>query len=122
MAPRAAATAATILVVAGCAPSTLQECMEAATTKPTSAGVQLAARECRERFPKQPWEEFDPSTAVPAPGETSATAATAPAAPAPQEAASWWSTVEAWFAGLTKMEKALFAAIGAAIFVAAVRR
>lgn len=93
--------------------------MDAAAEKPTEVGVRLAARECNERFPRPPWEDFSPEAAAPA-HDVASGVAHAAAAPAAQ--AEWWAPMFAWFADLTKMQKAIFVAIGAAIFAVAIRR
>lgn len=40
------------LLVAGCSPSNNEECLDAATNKPTDAGVKMARQQCFEKFEK----------------------------------------------------------------------
>lgn len=89
------------VALSACSPSNRQECMEAASAKPTNAGVQLAARECHKRFPltPDPSAQLDPSTAAPDPAEIERNLALIQqrsAAPEAKPDAAWLAFVKSW--------------------------
>lgn len=72
--------------LSGCGPTNLQECLQEATTKPTNAGVQLAAAQCRLKFPPPgsgPWDDYAPTVQSPASGSIDEFLGARPAKPAP---------------------------------------
>lgn len=73
------------LVVSGCGPRNLQDCISEAVKLPTGTGVKMARAECAKQFP-QPANVFDQFD-------------TAPAAEAQSAATpSTWTTVFNWIA------------------------
>jgi hypothetical protein len=51
----------TALLLAGCGPRNIQDCLADASKLPTNMGVQLAIGQCRLKFPPppNPFEQFD---------------------------------------------------------------